>query len=110
MAFAFSMIGAKKRNAELTVDLDVQREKRREALPVRSSNVILQGINVGIRLAGVQIHDRAELQLFRQRENAPGHHAIGDVVRQDSINVGTNHRLLKGNEYAGKIVQISASL
>src|SRR5260221_14365283 len=110
MAFAFSMVGAKIRDSELTIDLDVQRKKRGKLLPIWCPYIVLQRIDVGIWLAGVPIRDGAELQLFRQREYSPSHYAIGDVVGQNSVNIRANHRLLERNEYTGKVVQVSASL
>src|SRR5258708_26759448 len=110
MAFSFSMIGAKIRDSELTIDFDVQCKKRSKPLPVWNPYVILQRIDVGIRLSGVPIRDGAELQLLGQGKYSPGHYAIGDVVGENSVNIGADHRLLERNEYAGKIVQVSAGL
>ncbi len=42
MAFAFSMVGAKKGDSELAIDLDIQRKKRSKTLSVWNPYVILQ--------------------------------------------------------------------
>ena len=62
MCLAF---GAHKRNAELPVNFDIQREKRPEALPVRNPDIILQTVDIRIGIAGMQVRDRTELKLFR---------------------------------------------
>src|SRR5882724_2804319 len=110
MAFAFAVVVAEKWNAELPIDLYVQREIGIETLAIGSANVILQGINIRIGLAGVDVGDRAELDFFRQREDSPRHHSIRHIVRQDSIYIGPNHRLLKRNQHAGKVVQRASGL
>src|SRR5260221_13743473 len=110
MDFAFSIVGAKKGDSELTIDLNIQSKKRSKPLPIWRPYIVLQRIDVGICLAGVPIRDGAELQLFRQREYSPSHYTIGDIVGENSVDIGTDHRLLKRNEYAGKVVQVSAGL
>src|SRR4026207_174638 len=79
-----------------------------ESRAIRSTELVLQNVHIGIGIAAVPVRERAELEFPRQRENAPGHNAIGDVRRQNSVNVRPNHWLRERNEHTRKIVQVAA--
>src|SRR5262249_43447408 len=94
--------------AKLPVELHVQREIVGEALSIRRAHVVLQRVHVRIGIAAVPIHERAELESPRQRQNSPSNDSAGNIGRQNSVNVGPNDRLRERNKYARKVVQVSA--
>src|SRR5262249_21841440 len=101
-------VGAQQRQAEFAVELQVQREKVGETRSVWSAHVALYYIYVGIGIAAVPVGQRAEFEFPRQRKNTPGYDTIGNIGRQNSINVRPDHRLRERYEHTRKVVEIAA--
>ena len=93
-----------KRDAELAIRLEVQGKKFREALPVRSANILLRGIHSRVGKTGVDVQERTEGDLPWRSEDSPNNEAIRNVRRKNAVDIGPNHRRGKGNEDTGKIV------
>jgi len=56
---------------KVPIDLSIQREKSREALSIRRSNVIVQHIQIGIRKARMHVYDGTECKRPGKVNNAP---------------------------------------
>jgi len=96
------------RRAEVPVDLGIKGKKHRKSLGVGQPNVILTLIYFGIRIAGVQVHDRAENQGEREVECPPSDDAVWHIRRANTVSVGPDDRLLERNEDVPERIQIPA--
>src|SRR5713226_1865380 len=96
------------RDAEVPVDLGIDGKKHRKSVGVGQPNVILTLIYFGIRIAGVQVHDRASHQSKRKMECSPGDYAVRHIRRANTVSVRPDDRHLERNEDVPKRVQIAA--
>src|SRR5579859_126321 len=77
--------------AELAIELKVQREIFREALSIGRADVLLLNIDRRVREAGVNVDERAECELPGESEDSPANDAIRNVRRENTVDIGTNH-------------------
>jgi hypothetical protein len=95
----FAVFRTNKRNPKFPVKLHIQREERREALPIRKAYVVLQDVNVGIGVPAMHVRNRAEFETSRQRKYPPSNNAVWNIVGQNAIYVGPNDGLCERNQY-----------
>src|SRR6202790_3250526 len=91
-------------NAEFAVELHIQREIGAKTLSVRNTDVVLEHIDLRVRLPGMHVGQGAERHLPRQRKNSPADEAVRYVERRDPVNVGAVDRLLARKEHGGEMV------
>src|SRR5215472_10091384 len=105
-----AMFRAYERNREFPKELHVERKEGREAPTVGCAHIVLQNIDVRIRIAAVHVCNRAEFEASGQRKYPPSDDPVRNVVRQNPVHIGTDYGLLKRNHHARKIVQVTAGL
>src|SRR5258708_37229465 len=69
---------------EVPIDLRIQREKGRIALPIRLSNIIVQHVQIGERKAGVHVHHGTESELPGKMGSAPENHSMLNIGGQNA--------------------------
>ncbi len=77
-------------------------------MAIRDSDVILPVIHGGIRKSGMYVNDWSENQSEREMKRSPRDHAVRDIGRANTIEVGANDRLLERNQDVTDHVQISS--
>src|SRR5579885_1884328 len=96
------------RHTKDAIELQVQRKIRWKAERVGYAGIFLLYVDWRIRITGMNVHQRTEYQLPRQRKDAPGHHAIRDIRWQDPVHIRPDYRRGEWNVERLKGVEVPA--
>lgn len=87
-----------KRELELSVQLDVEREKGWKPLAVGLADVVLQLIDFRIWESRMQVNHWTEGQLPGQLKDACADQPVGNIRFEVGVDIGMDDRLLEGHE------------